>query len=362
MPNHSQMQEITIPEIVIKEITTSKINQVDFEKLTFGNITTDYMLSCDYKNGKWDVPVIEPYAPLQLSPSARVLHYGQAIFEGMKAYRDKQDEVWLFRPLENFMRFNKSAVRLAIPEIPKSVFMGGLMKLLQLEKAWVPKGIGNSLYIRPFVFATQSGVSAAPSEEYKFMILLTPVQAYYAGDVRVVIAEHFSRAANGGVGAAKAAGNYAAQFYPTNLAREKGFQQVIWTDDSTHEFLEEAGTMNVFFRINNTLVTAPTSERILDGITRKSIIDLAKSEGIDVEERKITVSELLTAAQNKELKEIFGTGTAAVISPVSAFSYKDEIYELPKSDKSYSAHLKKMLLNIQHNVTEDPFDWRIKVV
>src|SRR5690606_25089091 len=228
-----------------------------------------------------------------ISPAARVFHYGQAIFEGMKAYKDTNDDVWLFRPEENFERFNKSSVRLAIPEIPKDIFMNGLLTLLRMEKDWVQKGIGNSLYIRPFVFATQVGVSAAPSEEYKFMILLTPVRAYYTGDVKVVIAEHYSRAANGGVGAAKAAGNYGAQFYPTNLANKDGFQQVIWTDDATHTKLEEAGTMNVFFRINDTLLTAPTSERILDGITRKSLIEMAKKEGLNVEVRPVIVSELV---------------------------------------------------------------------
>jgi branched-chain amino acid aminotransferase len=361
MPNYRLMLDITIPEITIKEIANSKVSQVDFNKLTFGNITTDYMLSCDYKDGKWSTPVIEPYGPLEISPSARVFHYGQAIFEGMKAYRDAEDGIWLFRPEENYIRFNKSSVRLAIPEIPRDVFLGGLMKLLQLEKAWIPKGIGNSLYIRPFVFATQPGVSAAPSETYKFMILLTPVQAYYAGEVKVVIAEHYSRAANGGVGAAKAAGNYGAQFYPTNLAREKGFQQVIWTDDSTHEYLEEAGTMNVFFRINDTLITAPTSERILDGVTRKSVIAIAEAQGIPVEVRKITVTELVAAARNGELKEIFGSGTAAVISPVSAFNYKGETFDLPKVEERYSTQLKKSLLDIQHNAVEDPFGWRVKV-
>lgn len=348
-------------DIEIRKAETSKIDGIDFENIPFGSVHTDHMLSCDYKNGKWQKPVIEPYGPLTISPAARVFHYGQAIFEGMKAYKDHNDDVWLFRPEENFKRFNKSSVRLAIPEIPREIFMNGLLTLLRMEKDWVQKGVGNSLYIRPFVFATQVGVSAAPAEEYKFMILLTPVRAYYTGDVKVVIAEHYSRAANGGVGAAKAAGNYGAQFYPTNLARQKGFQQVIWTDDSTHQYLEEAGTMNVFFRINDTLITAPTSERILDGVTRKSIIDLAKDQGIPVEVRKITVDELLEAQQNKSLKEIFGAGTAAVISNVSAFSYKEQNYDLPTVEDAYAARLKKQLLNIQHNETEDKFGWTLKV-
>jgi branched-chain amino acid aminotransferase len=345
----------------IKKAASSRINEVDFENLTFGNVFTDHMLVCDYVDGKWQNPVIEPYGTITISPAARVFHYGQAIFEGMKAYRDENDEIWLFRPEENYERFNKSSVRLAIPEIPKDIFMNGLLELLKLDKEWVPKGYGNSLYIRPFVFGDQVGVSAAPSANYKFMILLCPVKAYYTGDVKVLIAEKYSRAANGGVGAAKAAGNYGAQFYPTNLAKEKGYQQIIWTDDCSHEYLEEAGTMNVFFRINDTLITAPTSDRILDGVTRKSVIALAEHNGIPVEVRKITVTELLEAAKNKSLKEIFGAGTAAVISPVSGFGYQEDFYDLPLMEDSYAKKMKKYLLDIQYNLASDPFNWRMKL-
>lgn len=355
------MQKQDTFQLNIKEIETSRIQEVDFENLTFGDVFTDHMLSCDFVDGKWKNPIIEPYGAITISPGARVFHYGQAIFEGMKAYRDEQDEIWLFRPEENFLRFNKSSVRLAIPEVPQDVFMNGLLALLRLDKEWVPKGYGNSLYIRPFVFANQEGVSAAPSGSYKFMILLSPVKAYYTGDVKVLVAEQYSRAANGGVGAAKAAGNYAAQFYPTNLAKEKGYQQVIWTDDCSHQYLEEAGTMNVFFRINDTLITAPTSDRILDGITRKSIIKLAELEGIQMEVRKITVSELLEAAKNKTLKEIFGSGTAAVISPVSGFGYKEANFDLPEVEDSYAKRMKKKLLDIQYNLAADPFNWRVEV-
>lgn len=347
--------------IDIKKIQSSKIQDVDFENITFGNVFTDHMLSCDFRDGEWQKPVIEPYGPITISPGARVFHYGQAIFEGMKAFRDEQEDVWLFRPEENFLRFNKSSVRLAIPEIPREIFMTGLTKLLQIDKEWVPKGYGNSLYIRPFVFADQVGVSAAPSENYKFMILLCPVKTYYTGDVKVLIAENYSRAANGGVGAAKAAGNYGAQFHPTNLAKEKGYQQIIWTDDCSHQYLEEAGTMNVFFRINDTLITAPTSDRILDGITRKSIIALAEREGISMEVRKITVSELLEAATNGSLKEIFGAGTAAVISPVSGFGYQEKSFDLPEAPDSYAKRMKKSLLDIQYNLVEDTFQWTVKI-
>jgi branched-chain amino acid aminotransferase len=348
-------------KIDIIKAATSKINEVDFENLSFGSVFTDHMLECDFKNGEWQKPVIKPYAPFLLDPSARVFHYGQAIFEGMKAYKDESDDVWLFRPDENYKRFNNSAVRMAMPEVPEDVFMDGLNEVLKLDEAWIKKGKGNTLYIRPFMIATGKGVIANPSDDYKFMIILSPAKSYYSGEVKVLIAEHFSRAANGGIGAAKAAGNYAAQFYPTSLANAAGFQQVIWTDDATHTKLEEAGTMNVFFRINDTLFTTPTSERILDGITRKSLIDMAKKEGIAVEVRPVLVSELVEASKNGTLKEIFGAGTAAVVNPIIGFSYQDVYYELPKIKNSYATQLKDKLTNIQHKLAEDTFGWTVKV-
>tara|TARA_R110000868_G_scaffold68390_6_gene202224 strand:- start:175 stop:1242 length:1068 start_codon:yes stop_codon:yes gene_type:complete len=348
-------------KIEIIKAPTSKINEVDFENLSFGSVFTDHLLECDFKNGEWQKPVIKPYAPFLLDPSARVFHYGQAIFEGMKAYKDDNDAIWLFRPEENYNRFNHSASRMAMPEVPEEVFMDGLNELLKLDKAWIKSGKGNTLYIRPFMIATGEGVIANPSDDYKFMIILSPAKSYYSGEVKVLIAEHFSRAANGGIGAAKAAGNYAAQFYPTSLANKEGFQQVIWTDDATHTKLEEAGTMNVFFRINDTLLTAPISERILDGITRKSLVDLAIKEGIKVDVRPVLVSELVEASKNGTLKEIFGAGTAAVVNPIIGFSYRNEYYELPKTENSYASQLKDKLTNIQHKLAEDTFGWTIKV-
>lgn len=347
--------------INIQKAEKSRIDEVDFDNLVFGNTFTDHMFECDFKNGAWQEPTIRPYGPLTISPAAKVFHYGQAVFEGMKAFKDDNGRVFLFRPDENFKRINKSSKRMAIPEFPEDIFFEALHKLLELDREWVKPGLGNSLYIRPFVMATQVGVSASPSDQYKFMILLSPAQAYYTGDVRVVIAEEYSRSANGGVGAAKAAGNYGAQFFPTNLARQKGFQQVIWTDANEHKYLEEAGTMNVFFRINDTLLTAPTSDRILDGVTRKSVIKLAERDGISVEVRPILVSELIEAAKNGTLKEIFGAGTAAVISPVSAFGYQDKVYDLPPTSGGYSAKFKKELMDIQYNKSEDPFGWRYEV-
>lgn len=355
------MELKTLNEIEIISAPHSKINEVDFENLTFGNVFTDHMLVCDYVDGAWQKPVIEPYAPFMIDPSAKVFHYGQAIFEGMKAYKDQQDDVWLFRPDENFHRFNKSATRMAMPEVPEDVFLGGLHRLLEIEKEWVKKGKGNTLYIRPFMIAIGHGVIAAPSQEYRFMIILSPARAYYSGEVKVIIAEHYSRAANGGIGAAKAAGNYSAQFYPTKLANEQGFQQIIWTDDATHTKLEEAGTMNVFFRINDTLYTAPTSERILDGVTRKSVIELAKRENINIEVRPVLVEEIVEAAKNGTLKEIFGAGTAAVINPIVGFSFQDHYYELPKLENSMALEIKEKLTNIQYKLAEDTFGWTVKI-
>lgn len=356
------MNSSSTQKIDIQKVNASRIGDVDFDNLTFGSTFSDHMFECDYKDGEWRNPTIKPYGNLTLSPAAKVFHYGQAVFEGMKAFKDDAGKVWLFRPEENFNRINRSSKRMAIPEIPREIFFEALTQLVKLDKEWVKPGAGNSLYIRPFVMATQVGVAAAPSTEYKFMILMSPAQAYYTGDVKVEIAEHYSRSANGGVGAAKAAGNYGAQFFPTNLAREKGFQQIIWTDANKHERLEEAGTMNVFFRVNDTLLTAPISDRILDGVTRKSVIALAKSDNIAVEERPVLVSEIVEAAKNGSLKEIFGAGTAAVISPVSAFSYKDEIFELEKPQDGYAARFKKELMDIQYNRSEDPFGWRYEVL
>lgn len=346
--------------VSVEKIKVSKLGQVDFNNLTFGKQFTDYMFECDYSDGEWKNPRVKPFGPLTISPAAKVFHYGQAVFEGMKAFKDEAGKVWLFRPEENFIRINKSAERLAMPAFKKEFFFEGLHTLLDLDKDWVPTGLGNSLYIRPFVIATESGVSAAPASEYKFMILMSPVQAYYKGTVKVVIAETFSRAADGGVGATKAAGNYAAQFYPTNLAKEKGFQQIIWTDANKHEFLEEAGTMNVFFRVNDTLLTAPNNDRILDGITRKSIIALAQRDGLKMEVRRVSVKEIIAAAKDGSLKEIFGTGTAAVISPVSAISYNDIEYQLPEITNGFASRFKKELLDIQYNIAEDPFGWRVE--
>ncbi|MEM1001885.1 MAG: branched-chain amino acid aminotransferase [Bacteroidota bacterium] len=357
------MSQIHTEDIQITIASTSKINQVDFDNLDFGKVFTDHMFVCDYEDGQWKTPQIIPYQALTIEPSARVFHYGQAVFEGMKAYKDEGGQTWLFRPDQNFERINKSSKRLAIPEFPKDYFFNGLTALLKLDKDWIKPGIGNSLYLRPFVIATEPAISASPASTYKFMIICSPAKAYYNAAVRVLFAEKFSRSANGGVGYAKAAGNYGAQFYPTSLAQEKGFQQIIWTDANTHEYLEEAGTMNIFFRIGDKLLTAPTNDRILDGVTRKSIIQLAEDLGIVCEVRPIKVAEIKAAANEGTLMEIFGAGTAAVISEISAFEHAGDVFEMAHIEdaQSYGSLFKIKLLAIQNNTEKDPHGWRFLV-
>ena len=251
---------------------------------------------------------------------------------------------------------------MAIPQFPEDLFLEGLHKLIDLDRNWVQSGAGNSLYIRPFMFASEACVQASPAKEYRIMIICAPVSSYYnSGEVCVKIADHFSRAPQGGTGYAKAAGNYAGQFYPTQLAIDEGYQQIIWTDAATHQYIEEAGTMNLFFYIGDKSITAPTSDSILDGVTRKSIIELAKNHDIEVETRQLSVSELVEASKNNTLKEIFGSGTAVVVLPIHGFGYKEEDFQLPKSEDSIALKLKSNLTSIQYNKTDDPYGWRVKV-
>ena len=345
----------------IEKIKESRINTVDFKNLDFGGVFTDHMYSCDFIDGEWINSEITPYKPITVSPASRVFHYGQACFEGMKAFKDNNDKTWLFRPIDNYERIIKSSKRLAMPEFPKDLFFNALHNLLKIDADWIKPGFGNSLYIRPFIFASEGSINATEAKEYKFMIICAPASSYYSGEVRVKIEKSFSRAAKGGVGYAKAAGNYAAQFYPTILAKNEGYQQIIWTDSSTHEYIEEAGTMNLFFRIGDKLITAPTSDSILDGITRKSLIQIARDENIDVEIRPLLVSELIDAANNGSLLEIFGSGTAVVVLPILGFGYENNKYELPIKENSWANLLKNKLNNIQYNLSKDPYGWTIEV-
>ncbi len=339
----------------------SRLNNTDFNNLKFGETFTDHMFICDYENGKWIDPRIVPYKPIEIEPSANVFHYGQAVFEGMKAYKDDLGKIWLFRPTENYKRISISSERLAMPELGESIFLSALNELLTLDRDWVKPGIGNSVYVRPFVFGSEHCIAASPSRKYKFMIILSPVKSYYNGSIKVLVAEKYSRAASGGVGYAKAAGNYGSQFYPTSLAQSEGYDQIIWTDSKNHKFLEEAGTMNIFVRIDDTIITAPTTDTILDGITRKSIIKIAEDNNIKVEVRPISIDEVIEAYTNNTLKEIFGSGTAVVVSEISGFGYNGKYYNLKKIENSYATTLKTIITKIQYNLIEDPYGWRSEV-
>ncbi len=349
--------------MIIQKSSNPRISTFDPNNFSFGNTFIDHMVICEYENGKWGEVKVLPYGPLPFSPAMMGLNYGQACFEGMKAYKDKDGQVFLFRPEKNFERINKSAKRLAIPEITKEIFLDGLKALADIDRDWIPYGEGMSLYIRPVVFATEEALKARISNKYIFAIVATPAKNYYTEPVSVKISDYYSRAANGGVGFAKAAGNYAASFYPTKLANEEGFEQVIWTDDATHEYFEESGTMNVFVRINDTIYTPPTSEKILDGVTRDSFIQLAKKRGIEIKVEPISVKRVMEAYENNELKEVWGVGTAVVTSVFQALGYKDKKYALPKlsEEESFALTLQKDLVNIQTNKSEDPFGWRVLV-
>ncbi len=346
--------------MIIQKTSSSRLESFDQENYSFGDHFIDHMIICEYDNGKWGEAKLMPYGPLSFSPANMTFNYGQACFEGMKAYKDKDGQVFLFRPRKNFERINKSAKRLAMPEVPEEVFMKGLKVLMDVDRAWIPYGEGRSLYIRPLIFATEEGLKARVAQKYMFAIVASPAKSYYTAPVSVKISDYYSRSASGGVGFAKAAGNYAAAFYPTQMAIEEGYDQIIWTDDATHEYFEESGTMNVFVRINDTIYTPPTSEKILDGITRDSFIQLAKHKGLDIRVEPVAVKTVLEAQKNGTLKEIWGVGTAVVTSVFKAFGYKDQRFELPvlADEDSYALTLKKALVDIQTNQDEDPFGWR----
>ncbi|TDL99124.1 MAG: branched chain amino acid aminotransferase [Flavobacteriaceae bacterium] len=347
----------------IQKITQSKLSNIKLESLAFGETFSDHMLVCYYKDGKWGTPSVEPYGPISVFPSLKAIHYGQSIFEGMKAFKDQDKNVFLYRPEMNFKRMNDSAKRMAMPEVPAEVFLDGLKALVDLDSAWIPETPGASLYLRPFMFASESAIRAASSSEYIFMIICSPVNTYYDQPLKVKIADKFSRSASGGVGSAKVAGNYAASFLPTIEVSKEGFDQIIWTDSSTHTFLEEAGTMNVFARIGDTLFTPCLSDRILHGITRDSVIQIAKSKSIEVIEQDITVETIVNAHKDGSLKEVFGCGTAVVVSQFSSIGYKDQLLTLPvlQAEESYAVQIKKWLQDIQYNRAEDPFGWRVAV-
>lgn len=342
----------------ITSVAESRLSQVDFDNLPFGKVFSDHMLWCEYKNGAWQEPEIKPYGKIEVSPALHTLHYGQAIFEGQKAYRMADGRVGIFRAYDNFLRLNKSAERMCIPQIPEEIFLDGLRKLIALDKNWVPKDENISLYIRPFMYGSSEFIAARPSEEYVFCILTSPSGAYYAGDVKVYIEEKYVRSAAGGVGYAKAAGNYGGSFFPAKKIQEKGYTQIIWTDHVNHELIEESGTMNIAFVIDGVLRTPPLSDRILAGITRDSVLQIARSWGMTVEEKPITTHEVISAIKDGSLTEAFGMGTAAVISPISTIGFREDDYVIPaQGTNSFATKVKAELAAIRSGRKPDTFNW-----
>ncbi|MCS6832800.1 MAG: branched-chain amino acid aminotransferase, partial [Flammeovirgaceae bacterium] len=325
---------------------------------------SDHMFEVEFKEGTWQNARIVPYENFSLSPATSALHYGQSIFEGLKAYKSEtEDKILIFRPQENARRMQNSAVRLCMPPLPEQIFMEGLHQLIDIDRNWVPSKAGCSLYIRPFMFATDEYLGLRPSNTYKFLIITSPVGTYYTAPVKVKVERHYSRSCEGGTGAAKCAGNYAASMYPAKLAQEKGFHQLLWTDAKEHRYIEEAGTMNVMFIIDNVLVTAPTTkDTILDGITRKSVLHLAREWGMKVEERYVSVEELITSVKNNTLQEAFGVGTAATISNIAVIHCDGVDYEMPPVEKrEFSKKALQYLSDVQRGRIPDKYGWIYKV-
>lgn len=348
--------------IEIRKTAQSRIAEVDFSNLVFGRSFSDHMLVSVYQDGQWGQTEIVPYGNMPFTPAMAALHYGQTIFEGMKAYKNDAGEVLLFRPFDNWKRFNLSAERMCMPAVPEEIFVGGLQELLRLDQDWVPSGPGQSLYIRPFMFAADEYIGVKPSDTYYFVTFTCPVGNYYSKPVRVKVETEFIRAAEGGVGAAKCGGNYGGSLYPAKLAQEQGYDQLIWTDGKDHLYIEESGTMNVMFVIDGKLITPAVSSSILDGITRKSIVAVAEYWNIPVEQRRVSVAEVIDAAKSGRLDAAFGAGTAAVVSPFSHIAFEGIDYALPPlGENSFPVRVKDFLDKLRTGKTDDIFGWTLKV-
>ena len=349
-------------QIRIERSKSSLINQIDFNNLDFGRYHTDHMFITDFANNDWQDPRVIPYQSLSLSPATAALHYGQTIFEGFKAYRASNGDILVFRPEKHWERMNLSAERICMPFIPKDLFMEGVVQMVKIDKEWVPKQDGCSLYFRPFAFAADPVIRVRPSDTYHFIIFCSPVGAYFSGKLKVKIETEYVRAAEGGIGFSKTGGNYAASLLPARLAAAEGYQQIMWTDAKEHKYIEETGASNVMFIIDNVLVTPKLSTSILAGVTRDCILTLARDWGMKVEERKVSVEEIIYAIKNKTLKEAFGTGTAAVISPISTIFYDGIDYEIPEPGKdSFSTKMTKALSDIKLGIAEDPYNWVMRI-
>ncbi len=349
-------------DIKIEKTPKTRVTEYDINNVPFGKCFSDHMFIAEYSNGTWSKAYICPYHDVPMSYAMSALHYGQAIFEGMKAYKNDKGEVSMFRPKENIKRMNKSAIRMAMPEVPEDLFLKGLTELLKLDAAWVPSSDTGSLYIRPFLIATDEAIGVKISDTYKFIIITCPAGKYYSEPIKVLVETEFFRAVHGGVGYVKAAGNYGRSMYPTKLAQQKGYQQVIWTDSESKLYFEESGTMNVMFLIGDTLLTPGLSDTILDGITRDSVLTLARDWGIKVEERKVSIKEVMEAHEKGTLKEVFGCGTAATIAQIIGIGYKGKDYVLPPvEERKFSTKVDETLRAIRKGRATDTHSWMMKV-
>ncbi|MGP8217543.1 MAG: branched-chain amino acid aminotransferase [Bacteroidia bacterium] len=349
---------IATEKVTVEKTKNSHLSEVNFNNLPFGSIISDHMVVSTYSNGDWGPCSVVPFGNITISPAMLALHYGQVVFEGMKAFRMKNGNVSIFRVDRHYKRFCKSMERMCIPPMSFEHFNESLKALIKLDADWVPSAEGASLYIRPFVFASEERFGVKVAEEYKFIIFTGPVGPYYSKPLRVKVEDKYRRAARGGTGSAKCAGNYGGAFYPSQLARKQGFDQVLWTDGSDKLNIEESGTMNVMFLIDDVLVTPPISDSILDGVTRDSFITLARDMGYKVEEKVISSNDLMDAFERGGLQEAFGTGTAAVIAPIQSITIKGKEYVLPTvSDNSVSAKIKQRLLDIRVGAAPDKNNW-----
>lgn len=353
---------IAAMDILVTKSETSKLGTLDLGNVPFGKNFTDHMLVADYEDGEWKNVEIKPYAPITISPANAAIHYGQSIFEGIKAFRHENGDAFIFRPHDNFKRFNISAERMQMPQIPEEIFIEGMRQLIALDKEWIPVKHDHSLYIRPFMFANDDVIGVKPSDKYKFMIILCPTGPYYAVPMKIYVEEHYVRAVPGGVGYAKAAGNYGSSMYPTNEAKKKGYDQVLWTDAIEHKYLQEFGMMNGFVIIGNTAITPDLGEgTILAGVTRNSVMVILQEMGLKVEERHISIDEVVEAYKSGELKEVFGTGTAATISMIKELRYK-ELSMIFDTDKwTISPEVKRRLTAIREGKEADVHEWMYKI-
>lgn len=348
-------------KIDIQRASKSRLDQVDFNDLPFGKVFTDHMFLADYKDGEWKNLRIIPYGYLPMSPATPAIHYGQSIFEGMKAFAGAKNEALIFRPLANWKRLNESAERMCMPALPEEIFMEGILSLIELDRKWIPNLPGSSLYIRPFMVSADEYIGIRPSQNFTFMVINCPVGPYYATPVKVKIETHYSRAIEGGTGYAKAGGNYGGALYPSKLALDQGYHQLIWTDGKTHQYVEESGTMNVMFVIDNTLVTPALGDTILNGITRDSVLTLAKHWGMKVEERKLSVNELVEGLKSGKVKEAFGAGTAATIAHIELIGHEGQDYVLPPiAQREFSSRVFRELEGIKRGTLADPFGWMMR--